>query len=98
MIVNNMTILGAVPVKQFLYDELAELVLPSSILLEANMDDIEVPSDPRFQIAKQMDAFVQRFSQVCTFHPLFLCIGFYPMLDPTNTPCSLLWTRSVVPA
>ncbi|BCS02627.1 N-alpha-acetyltransferase 35, NatC auxiliary subunit [Aspergillus luchuensis] len=63
MIVNNMTILGAVPVKQFLYDELAELVLPSSILLQANMDDIEVPSDPRFQIAKQMDAFVQRFSQ-----------------------------------
>ncbi|GKZ21510.1 hypothetical protein AbraIFM66951_006692 [Aspergillus brasiliensis] len=63
LIANNMTILGAVPVKQFLYDELAELVLPSSILLEANMDDIEVPSDPRFQIAKQMDAFVQRFSQ-----------------------------------
>ncbi|PYI05087.1 amino-acid N-acetyltransferase subunit Mak10 [Aspergillus sclerotiicarbonarius CBS 121057] len=63
LIVNNMTILGAVPVKQFLYDELAELVLPSRILLEANMDEIEVPSDPRFQIAKQMDAFVKRFSQ-----------------------------------
>ncbi|GKZ82357.1 hypothetical protein AnigIFM56816_007169 [Aspergillus niger] len=63
MILNNMTILGTVPVKQFLYDELAELVLPSSILLQANMDDIEVPSDPRFQIAKQMDAFVHRFSQ-----------------------------------
>lgn len=96
MIVNNMTILGAVPVKQFLYDELAELVLPSSILLQANMDDIEVPSDPRFQIAKQMDAFVQRFSQVGTSHFLFPCIGFYSRLDPTN-PCSLLWTRSVVP-
>ncbi|PYH96075.1 amino-acid N-acetyltransferase subunit Mak10 [Aspergillus ellipticus CBS 707.79] len=63
LIVNNMTILGAVPVKQFLYDELAELVLPSSILLQANIDEIEVPSDPRFQIAKQMDAFVKRFSQ-----------------------------------
>ena len=29
------------------------------------MDEIEVPSDPRFQIARQMDAFVKRFSQVC---------------------------------
>ncbi|PWY68661.1 amino-acid N-acetyltransferase subunit Mak10 [Aspergillus heteromorphus CBS 117.55] len=63
LIVNNMTILGAVPVKDFLYDELAELVLPSSILLQANMDEIELPSDPRFQIAKMMDVFVKRLSQ-----------------------------------
>lgn len=63
LIVNNMTILGAVPVKQFLYDDLAELVLPSSILLEANTDDVELPSDPRFQIAQQMQGFVKRFAQ-----------------------------------
>ena len=98
MILNNMTILGTVPVKQLLYDELAELVLPSSILLQANMDDIEVPSDPRFQIAKQMDAFVHRFSQVCTTYSLFLCIAFYQRPDPANLPCSLSWTRFVVPA
>lgn len=50
--------------KQFLYDELAELVLPASILLQADMDETEMPSDPRFQIAKRMDGFVKRFAQV----------------------------------
>lgn len=59
-----MTILGAVPVKEFLYDELAELVLPANILLESNTDEVEVPSDPRFQIAQKMDGFMKRFSQV----------------------------------
>lgn len=58
-----MTILGAVPVKDFLYDDLAELVLPASILLEANTDDVEMPSDPRFQIAQKMDGFLKRFAQ-----------------------------------
>jgi hypothetical protein len=59
-----MTILGTVPVKDFLYDELAELVLPANILLEANTDEVEVPSDPRFQIAQKMEGFIKRFSQV----------------------------------
>lgn len=67
LIVNNFTILGTVPVKDFLYDELAELVLPSNILLEANTEDVEVPSDPRFQIAQKMNGFVKRFSQVNCF-------------------------------
>ena len=62
-----MTILGAVSVKQFLYDDLAELVLPSSVLLEANADEVELPSDPRFQIARQMEGFVKRFAQVCWY-------------------------------
>ena len=55
--------------KQFLYDELAELVLPASILLQADMDETEMPSDPRFQIAKRMDGFVKRFAQV-RLHPI----------------------------
>ncbi|KAL4910305.1 hypothetical protein BDW74DRAFT_144836 [Aspergillus multicolor] len=63
IILNRSTVLGALPVKQFLYDELAALVLPSSILLEASLDETEVPSDPRFQIAQLMDGFVRRFSQ-----------------------------------
>ncbi|KAJ5912965.1 hypothetical protein N7504_001848 [Penicillium tannophilum] len=63
LIVSDMTILGAVSVKQFLFDDLAELVLPCSILLEANTDDVELPSDPRFQIARHMDGFVKRFAQ-----------------------------------
>lgn len=69
---NQMAILGAVPVKKFLYDELAALVLPSSILLEANLDDTEMPSDPRFQIAQLMDGFVRRFSQVRAIITLLL--------------------------
>ncbi|KAJ5084874.1 hypothetical protein NUU61_009453 [Penicillium alfredii] len=63
LIVSEMTILGAVPVKQFLFDDLAELVLPSSILLEASTDEVELPSDPRFQIAQKMDEFKKRFAQ-----------------------------------
>jgi hypothetical protein len=69
---NKTIVLGAVPVKKFLYDELAALVLPSSILLEANLDETEMPSDPRFQIAQLMDGFVRRFSQVRVVIPLLL--------------------------
>lgn len=50
--------------REFLYDELAELVLPSSVVLHANMDETEMPSDPCFQMANLMDTFVKRFSQV----------------------------------
>ncbi|KAL2802492.1 Mak10 subunit, NatC N-terminal acetyltransferase-domain-containing protein [Aspergillus granulosus] len=63
LIMNKSTILGTIPVKDFLYDELAAIVLPSSILLEASLDETEVPTDPRFQIAQLMDGFVRRFSQ-----------------------------------
>lgn len=59
-------VLGVIPVKQFLYDELGEVVLPTSTLLEANTDETEMPTDPRFQIAQHMDAFVKRFAQVCS--------------------------------
>ena len=34
------------------------------MLLQANTDETEMPSDPRFQIAKLMDGFVKRFGQV----------------------------------
>ncbi|KAJ6167107.1 hypothetical protein N7470_002554 [Penicillium chermesinum] len=61
--VSDLIILGTIPVKQLIFDDIADLVLPSSILLEANTDDVELPSDPRFQIAQHMDAFVKRFGQ-----------------------------------
>lgn len=64
LLISNATILQAIPTKEFLYNDLAELVLPSSVLLQANMDETEMPSDPRFQIAKLMDGFVKRFGQV----------------------------------
>jgi hypothetical protein len=72
-----MTVLGTVPVKQFLYDELAELVLPSSSLLQANTDETEMPSDPRFQIARHMDAFVKRFAQVSNVLSTFTLSQIY---------------------
>lgn len=85
-ILSNMTVLGKVSLKGLLYDELSEFVLASSVLLDANMDNTEVPSDPRFQIAQRMDAFVKRFAQVtsCRFfrvvrisdHYIALCRHF----------------------
>lgn len=63
VIAKDTTVLGTIPVKNFLYDDLAELVLPSSILLRANIDEVEVPSDPRFQIATHMDRFARHFAQ-----------------------------------
>lgn len=64
LITSDMKVLGAIPVKQFLYDDLAELVLPGSRLLQPEDEEVEVPSDPRFQLAKNMDGFVKRVAQV----------------------------------
>lgn len=64
VILKDLDVLGSIPVERFLQDDLAELVLPSSVLLRANVDDVEVPSDPRFRIAKLMDSFVFQFAQV----------------------------------
>ncbi|KAF7713634.1 Uncharacterized protein PECH_006258 [Penicillium ucsense] len=63
LIISDSSILGTVPVRKYLYDDLAELVLPASMLLRANLDDVELPSDPRFRIAQVMDSFVKRFAQ-----------------------------------
>ncbi|KAL4790423.1 Mak10 subunit, NatC N-terminal acetyltransferase-domain-containing protein [Aspergillus venezuelensis] len=60
---NNTMVLGDTPVKNFLRDELAVMVLPLSILLDPSLEESEVPSDPRFQIAQSMDGFFRRFSQ-----------------------------------
>ncbi len=51
-------------VKQLLYDDLAELVLPYDLLLDPKNEEIEVPHDPRFQIASRMTTFVVRATQV----------------------------------
>ncbi|KAK2766208.1 hypothetical protein FQN54_007724 [Arachnomyces sp. PD_36] len=62
LLVNDMRIIGSVLVKQFFFDDLAELVLPCSPLLEEH-EDVEIPSDPRFKTAKIMDSFVKRSAQ-----------------------------------
>lgn len=71
-----MKVLGSIPVKQFFYDDLAELAMPFSLLLLPDNDEVEVPSDPRFQIAKHMNAFVKRAAQVI---PLFQVLRFLLM-------------------
>ncbi|OAX84148.1 hypothetical protein ACJ72_01475 [Emergomyces africanus] len=63
LLVHDMEILGAVDVKDFFYDALAELVLPYSQLLDRKNEEVEAPSNSRFQIAKHMDNFVKRAAQ-----------------------------------
>lgn len=59
-----MRVLGTISLKQLLFDSLEELVLPADILIDLANDEIEAPQDPRFQIAKRMDAFVRKASNV----------------------------------
>lgn len=91
LIVSDLTILGAVTVRQFLYDDLAELVLPSSILLRANTDEVELPSHPRFRIAQIMDGFVKRFAQVCQSRVISTCRELtrclQPFVDTVRSAC-----------
>ncbi|EGC48220.1 amino-acid N-acetyltransferase subunit Mak10 [Histoplasma capsulatum var. duboisii H88] len=63
LIVNDMEILGSVDVKYFFFDSLAELVLPHNQLLDRKNEEVEAPSDSRFQIAKHMDNFVKKAAQ-----------------------------------
>lgn len=59
-----MRVLGTMSVKQVLFDDLAEIVLPANILLDPANGDVEAPQDPRFQILKKVDAFVTRVADV----------------------------------
>ncbi|OKL55867.1 hypothetical protein UA08_08865 [Talaromyces atroroseus] len=72
-IVNEMKILGSQSVKRLFYDDLKDLVLPSSTLLRAENEEIEVPSDPRFQIHRSMETFVTRVA--------------HPFVDTFRTCC-----------
>lgn len=50
--------------KQLLFDDLEELVLPADILVDPANSHIEAPQDPRFQISKRMDVFVTKAADV----------------------------------
>jgi hypothetical protein len=60
LIFSEMRVLGTMSFKQLLFDDLDELVLPADLLLDLTNGDVEAPQDPRFQIAKKMDAFAIR--------------------------------------
>ncbi|KAI9836202.1 MAG: hypothetical protein M1819_001539 [Sarea resinae] len=59
----DLKILGQMSVKQMIFDDLAEIVLPADMLIDPQNSEVELPSDPRFQISRRMDEFVQRAAQ-----------------------------------
>ncbi|KAG4435336.1 hypothetical protein IFR05_009190 [Cadophora sp. M221] len=56
----DMTVLGAVSIRRVLDDDLATVVLPSDQLLDQLNDEIEVPHDPRHNMASRMEIFRSR--------------------------------------
>ena len=64
LIFSEMRVLGAISLKQFLFDDFEELVLPADILIDSVNREIEAPQDPRFQISRRMDSFVAKAANV----------------------------------
>ncbi|KAL8912645.1 MAG: hypothetical protein Q9171_002370 [Xanthocarpia ochracea] len=60
LIFNDMKVLGKITITKLIYDDLAELVLPADALLDPANGNVEAPHDPRFQMAREMGAFVLR--------------------------------------
>jgi hypothetical protein len=61
-----MRVLGTMSLKQLIFDDLEEIVLPADLLIDPTNKEIEAPQDSRFQMAKRMDDFVTRAADV---HP-----------------------------
>ena len=59
-----MKVLRTISIKQLLFDDLEEVVLPADILLDPINSDVEAPHDPRFQIARKMEAFLTKLGPV----------------------------------
>jgi hypothetical protein len=55
-----MIVLGTMSIRQVLDDDLASTVLPAHVLLDRGNDEIEVPYDPRFNMASRMEIFRSR--------------------------------------
>jgi N-alpha-acetyltransferase 35, NatC auxiliary subunit len=55
-----MIVLGTMSIRQVLDEDLANFVLPASMLLDRDNDEIEVPTDPRFNIASRIEIFRSR--------------------------------------
>ena len=64
LILGEMRVLGTMSIQQLVLEDLAEIVLPADILVDPENADVELPQDPRFQIAKRMEMFVSRVGQV----------------------------------
>lgn len=55
---------GATSIKRFVFNDLGQIVLPANMLIDPANDLVEAPHDPRFQIARKMEAFVLRAAEV----------------------------------
>jgi len=55
---------GKFSIKRLLYDDLRELCYPADILLDPQNDLVEAPQDPRFEITKHMNWFIERAGKV----------------------------------
>jgi N-alpha-acetyltransferase 35, NatC auxiliary subunit len=55
-----MIVLGTMSIRQVLDDDLASTVLPAHVLLDRGNDEIEVPHNPRFNMASRMEIFRSR--------------------------------------
>ena len=64
LIFYEMRVLGTMSIKQLIFEDLAEIVLPADILVDRTNDNVEAPQAPRFQIARKMDDYVARVGQV----------------------------------
>lgn len=54
---------GSYTLKEFMFKDLRRLVLPGSTTLDPSSDLVELPSDQRFQITRQLDDFVFKSGQ-----------------------------------
>jgi hypothetical protein len=54
---------GHTSLKGFIFKDLRRLVLPGSTILDPAFEEVELPSDQRFQIARQLDDFVYKCGQ-----------------------------------
>ena len=54
---------GNSSLKEFIFKDLRRLVLPGSTILDPAFERVELPSDQRFQIARQLDDFVFKCGQ-----------------------------------
>ncbi|KAI9886060.1 MAG: hypothetical protein M1823_002133 [Watsoniomyces obsoletus] len=59
--------------KQLLFEDLAEIVLPADILLDPRNQEIEAVHDPRFHMAIYMEHFARRVQQTYVDHFRILC-------------------------
>lgn len=54
---------GRSTLKEFIFKDLRRLVLPGSAILDPALESVELPSDQRFQIARQLEDFVFKCGQ-----------------------------------